>query len=170
MTRNHALQRLTARLTARRDALRKTLAQDLEGFRNEARLSIVGDSVDAALETAHEEISSQIVELECRELAQIEHALRRIAAGAYGRCEGCGCKISAGRLSVLPCTSCCIDCQRKREASGAAWLPATAGSRWERVDDSPSEGGASDTRIDWNDFKTNLSEMGSMAVESAATP
>ncbi len=170
MTQNDALLRLTARLIARRDALRKALEQDLEGFQNEARLSVVGDSVDAALETANDEISSQLAELESRELAQIEHALRRIAAGTYGRCEGCCRKISAARLSVLPYTSCCIDCQREREASGAVWRPASAGSRWERVDDGPSEGGASDTRIDWEDFKINLSESGEMAAKCVAIP
>ena len=77
----------------------------------------VGDQVDAAVDAANEEISSQLVEIESRELGQIEHALERIAAGVYGRCEFCGGKISATRLNALPYANSCIDCQRENEQS-----------------------------------------------------
>ena len=81
MTRSEVLLRLAARLTARRDALRKSLEQHLGGFRKISEASCVGDQVDAAVEAANDEISSQLVEIESRELGQIEHALERIAAG-----------------------------------------------------------------------------------------
>ena len=81
MARKDALLRLHARLVARRDALRKALNGDLESFREFAAQDVVGDNVDAAVDTANDEICSQLVEIESRELGQIEHALKRIVAG-----------------------------------------------------------------------------------------
>src|SRR5436305_7853223 len=87
MARKDALLRLHARLVARRDALRKALNGDLESFREFAALNVVGDNVDAAVDTANDEISSQLAEIESRELGQIDHALQRIVDGVHGRCE-----------------------------------------------------------------------------------
>src|SRR5213082_2596684 len=81
MARKDALLRLHSRLVARRDALRKALTGDMEGFRQFAAMDVVGDNVDAAVDTANDEISSQLVEIESRELGQIEHALQRIVEG-----------------------------------------------------------------------------------------
>ena len=75
MARKDALLRLTSRLIARRDALRKALNGDLDSFRKFSELSVVGDNVDAAVDSANDEICSQLVEIESRELGQIEHAL-----------------------------------------------------------------------------------------------
>src|SRR5262249_33378139 len=118
MARKDALLRLHARLVARRDALRKALAGDLEGFREFAATNDVGDNVDAAVDTANDEICSQLAEIESRELGQIEHALKRIVDGVYGRCEYCGGKIAEARLNALPYTNSCIDCQRENERTG----------------------------------------------------
>ena len=118
MPRENALLRLTSRLIARRDALRKTLSRDLGRLREISEATGVGDNVDAAVDSANEEISSQLAEIESRELGQIEHALYRIAAGVYGRCEFCGGKISAIRLDALPYATSCIDCQRETERRG----------------------------------------------------
>ncbi len=75
MARKDALLRLTQRLMARRDALRKALNGDLDSFRKFSELNAVGDNVDAAVDCANDEICSQLVEIESRELGQIEHAL-----------------------------------------------------------------------------------------------
>jgi len=120
MARKDALLRLHARLVARRDALRKALSGDMEGFREFAATQDVGDNVDAAVDTANDEISTQLVEIESRELTQIEHALARIVDGNYGRCEFCGHKIAEARLNALPYTNSCIDCQRENERTGRA--------------------------------------------------
>ena len=68
LARKDSLLRLHSRLVARRDALRKALTGDLDAYREYAALNVVGDSVDAAVDTANDEISSQIVEIESREL------------------------------------------------------------------------------------------------------
>ena len=134
MARKDALLRLHARLVTRRDALRKALKGVLDGYREFAALNVVGDNVDAAVDTANDEISSQLVEIESRELGQIEHALQRIAAGVYGRCEFCGGKINEARLNALPYTNSCIDCQRENERTGGNHFRAAAENRgWDKV-------------------------------------
>ena len=56
-------------LIKRRDALRKALAGDLSLLK-ELRAQTAGDVVDAALDSAQDEISSQLAEVESRELAR----------------------------------------------------------------------------------------------------
>src|SRR5919199_3915236 len=135
MARKDALLRLHSRLVARRDALRKALNGDMESFRKFAELNVVGDNVDAAVDTANDEISSQLVEIESRELGQIEHALQRIVEGVYGRCEFCGGKIAEARLNALPYTNSCIDCQRENERMGHAPGQSADEGRWAKIYD-----------------------------------
>lgn len=52
--------------------------------------------------------------LTARELAEVEAALLRIEAGAYGRCENCGGPIGAQRLRAIPEARNCIGCASKR--------------------------------------------------------
>ena len=108
-----AMLRLHGRLVKRRDALRQALSGDLDSLREYHATFDVGDTADAAIDTANDEINSQLAELEGRELEQIEHALDRIEAGIYGRCELCGGKIPEARINALPYTSTCIECQRR---------------------------------------------------------
>ncbi len=161
MARKDSLLRLHSRLVARRDALRKALTGDLDGYREFAALNVVGDSVDAAVDTANDEITSQIVEIESRELGQIEHALQRIVDGVYGRCEFCGGKIAEARLNALPYTNSCIDCQRENERHGQAFgQSGVDDQRWAKIyDKSPSDSdGEADIKL--SDFEMDLSESG----------
>src|SRR5919112_3626449 len=139
MARKDSLLRLHARLVTRRDALRKALKGDLEGYRQFAAMNVVGDNVDAAVDTANDEICSQLVEIESRELGQIEHALQRIVDGAYGRCEFCNAKIAEARLNALPYTNSCIDCQRENERHGQAFGASVEDHRWAKLYDKPNE-------------------------------
>jgi len=160
MARKDALLRLHARLVARRDALRKALSGDLDGFREYAALNVVGDSVDAAVDTANDEISTQLVEIESRELGQIEHALQRIVDGVYGRCEFCGGKIAEARLNALPYTNTCIDCQRENERHGQAYGRPADDQRWAKIYEKPLADSDSEADINLSDFEMDLSESG----------
>jgi DnaK suppressor protein len=160
MARKDALLRLHARLVARRDALRKALNGDLDGYRQFAALDVVGDNVDAAVDTANDEICSQIVEIESRELEQIERALQRIVEGVYGRCEFCGGKIAEARLNALPYTNSCIDCQRENERHGPAFGPQGDAHRWAKVYDKPVEDHDNESKINLSDFEMDMSESG----------
>jgi DnaK suppressor protein len=49
-----------------------------------------------------------------RTLADTAHALRRMAEGRYGSCEGCAGEIPLQRLEILPHARFCVPCQRGR--------------------------------------------------------
>ena len=129
MARKDAIHELRQILIKRRDALRKALAGDLSLLK-ELRQQTSGDMVDAALDSAQDEISSQLAEVESRELANIEIALERIREGHYGACESCECQIPMARLQALPYATLCINCQREAEKSGNA---AGGNANWGRV-------------------------------------
>jgi DnaK suppressor protein len=148
MDRKNPLTRLTSRLIAQRDALRKALDADLDDFGDVADSSGVGDHVDAAVDGANEEISSQLVEIESRVLGQIDHALHRIATGAYGRCEFCGRRIAASRLNALPYANSCIDCQREHEKCRRPAAPQPDWQCWEKVSERSIDEGQNDSPID----------------------
>jgi DnaK suppressor protein len=160
MARKDALLRLHARLVARRDALRKALNGDMESYRELAAQDFVGDNVDAAVDTANDEISSQLVEIEARELTQIEHALQRIAQGVYGRCEYCGGKIAEARINALPYTNSCIDCQRENERTGQSFRGGLEPARWDKIGIKSMDEGDADHEINLSDFEMDLSESG----------
>src|SRR5262245_163742 len=166
MARKDALLRLTSRLVARRDALRRAIHGDLDSFRKFSAVSGVGDNVDQAVDSANDEISSQLVEIESRELGQIEHALQRIAAGAYGRCESCGRRISAARLNALPYTNSCIDCQRENERRGHSRTLDPDWERWARVDERPIDEGGSDAPIYFGGFEMDLRGSGRRPLDT----
>ena len=48
-------------------------------------------------------------------LEDVEAALERIEAGAYGNCEFCGREISKERLDAIPQAAACIACARGHE-------------------------------------------------------
>ena len=116
MSRKDAILNMHQILIIRRDALRKALAGDLSLLRAQAS----GDLVDLAFESAQDEISSQLTEVESRELNRVEHALERIREGQYGICEGCETNIPIARLNALPYATYCIVCQREAECQGVS--------------------------------------------------
>lgn len=131
MARTDAILSLRQVLIKRRDALRQALAGDLSLLK-ELREQSSGDVVDFALDSAQDEISSQLAEVESRELAQIENALELIREGTYGVCEGCTKPIPLARLQALPYATTCIDCQREAEQTG---LAPGEGANWGRLID-----------------------------------
>lgn len=133
MIRNEAISNLRNVLLKRRDALRSALAGDLS-LLNELRGETRGDVIDYALDAAQDEISTQLAEVESRELANIENALATMRDGSYGNCAHCGETIPLARLQALPYATLCIRCQRESEKAG----PARRGGDWSRVIDMPS--------------------------------
>ena len=49
-----------------------------------------------------------------RDLAALERAVERLAAGDYGRCVRCGREIGEARLEALPAAETCIACAESR--------------------------------------------------------
>ena len=148
-TRKEAILNMHKVLIKRRDALRKALAGDLSMLQ-ELKAQNSGDVVDAALDSVQDEISSQLAEVESRELARIENALRRMREGQYGVCESCGCNIPMTRLNALPYATLCIKCQREAEREGG---PGRTDVDWSRLLDV----GSQDTELSINDIELDVS-------------
>lgn len=116
MSRKDALLKLKQVLVSRRSAIRAALQGDLTAL-HELTLA-QGELADVALDSAHEEVTSQMAEVESRELMKIDEAIARIGDGNYGACEGCSKPIPLARLQALPYAPLCIRCQVKLEESG----------------------------------------------------
>ncbi len=136
MSRKEAILNLRQVLVQRRDALRRVLAGDLSSLK-ELKGQASGDVVDAALDTVQDEISSQLAEVESRELALTENALERMREGQYGLCEMCNEPIPMARLTALPYATSCINCQRAAEQQGSE---ARADADWSRLLDHGTTG------------------------------
>lgn len=54
-----------------------------------------------------------LAEAAASELRQVDEALARLDAGAYGLCAGCGQPIAAARLEVRPFATHCVACAEK---------------------------------------------------------
>lgn len=147
MARKDAMMNLRQILMRRRDALRKALAGDLSLLK-ELRQQNSGDVIDAALDTAQDEISSQLAEVESRELTSIETALERMRKGDYGRCEACGGAIPLARLQALPYATTCITCQREAEKNG----DILGGGNMSRLFDA----GLADTEVSAGDLEIDV--------------
>jgi DnaK suppressor protein len=133
MARRDALLRLHQALVDRRGELLRRIGGGLKDLLHRSGDS--GDSADQAFESCGEEVTSQLAELESRELTQIERSLARLKRGIYGVCEGCQKKIPVSRLNALPFSTTCIQCQREMEISGG-WVTGVGTDDWERVSDS----------------------------------
>lgn len=96
--------------------MRRVLEGDLTALAELGGTS--GDLADAALDSAHEEVTSQMAEVEGRELVQIEEAIHRFADKSYGRCVECDKPVPLARLQALPYARFCIECQRVSEKTG----------------------------------------------------
>jgi len=147
--RSEAIVNMHQVLIKRRDALRKALAGDLSLLK-ELRAQASGDVVDAALDSVQDEISSQLAEVESRELAQIENALERMRGGQYGLCETCEIPIPMARLNALPYATMCIKCQREAENEGGS---SGADVDWGRILDTDSL----DVDLSINDIELDVS-------------
>jgi DnaK suppressor protein len=133
MARNEALLKLHKTLLGRRTELRKRLGMELADL-SRGKSTQGGDAADAAFDASGEEMASQLAELESKELAQVERALKRLKQGTYGQCESCASKILIARLNALPYSTLCIKCQREMETD-TGWGAGRGDIDWARISD-----------------------------------
>lgn len=74
-----------------------------------------GHLADAGSEMFERSRDLSIVEDFDGQLSEIDHALERLEAGTYGRCEACGREIGDERLAARPAARFCIDDQKEAE-------------------------------------------------------
>jgi DnaK suppressor protein len=114
MSRIDSIKKLRDQLLRRRDALHRALEGDLSLLR-ELHQERTGDVLDAAADTMQDELNSQLIEAESRELGAINAAIERIQRGKYGECDSCSKPIPLNRLRAIPYATDCINCRRKAE-------------------------------------------------------
>jgi RNA polymerase-binding transcription factor DksA len=76
-------------------------------------LSSFNKSSEAASEQVETERQMSLVQQLNLQLAEVEHCLKKIADGTYGKCDGCGQDIPEERLEALPKASYCLACKAK---------------------------------------------------------
>ncbi|GLX93790.1 TraR/DksA C4-type zinc finger protein [Herbidospora sp. NBRC 101105] len=112
MTTRHPTPISSVQIQSLREELREQLEQrgrHLDGLRRQQRDSSGADDT-------WQELSVAIVVAE-RAVAELSHALERLAEGTYGRCADCAGVIPFERLKIRPLARTCIDCQRRHEAA-----------------------------------------------------
>jgi len=111
------------RLADERDRLNGVRATfDEEGLTDQSESDSVGElssydqhQADLGTETFEREKDLSILEQVEAELADVEHALRRLDDGTYGTCEVCGREIPDERLEAMPATRLCLQHQVEAE-------------------------------------------------------
>lgn len=73
------------------------------------------DTYDLASEERDREISFILSDRERSKVKHIDDALERMEEGSYGVCDACGLEIAEERLTAMPFTRLCRDCQQDQE-------------------------------------------------------
>lgn len=111
---------LKARLERKRDQLREEIDRrmaELPAYDGSPTDSLYGNhAADRATDTFEEEKALGLRNHFAAELREIEHALRKLETGEYGRCERCDQPIAPERLEALPQVRLCLSCQSRSEA------------------------------------------------------
>jgi DnaK suppressor protein len=72
------------------------------------------DEVEFAIKTVEQHLTAATAELRSQLLKEVESALKRVASGTYGLCEGCGEDITPNRLKAIPWARYCLTCEELR--------------------------------------------------------
>ena len=118
MTKGNAaiIAQLRQQLLQRRNDIISSFWGDLDTANVSYQAS--GDTADAAMDSVHSEMRSQLAEKESQELSAIDYALHKMETGEYGLCEECGMPIAVERLEVIPDAELCLKCQEELEEDG----------------------------------------------------
>ena len=110
-----------SRLTEERERL-ESLRQGFEDLNAESQEASLAElssldqhPADVGTETFEREKDLAILENVEAELADIEHAIRRLDDGSYGTCEACGKPIDDDRLDAMPAARFCLEDQAVAE-------------------------------------------------------
>lgn len=112
------LAEVTTELTEHRDELRERLAAqeaELVGLMRDSGDGAGPDQADLGAATFERDQEITMVSSEREALAQIEHALDRVADGSFGVCESCGEAIGKMRVMAFPRATLCMSCKQREE-------------------------------------------------------
>lgn len=121
------LERLRAKLEARRDELKAELAQldqELQWLavdQDDERGGLGNHmSDDGSSLMEQERVATVRADLEAL-LKEVEAALTRMDEGTYGICQRCHCPIPEERLEAIPHVQFCVECQSHLERHHALY-------------------------------------------------
>ena len=77
------------------------------------------DALDEVQSAGDRELAIRRLENDSGRLRSVTEALERIEDGTYGRCTQCEAEISRKRLSAVPWTAYCLECQTAVDRSSA---------------------------------------------------
>ena len=97
------------RLLRRREELRARASEASAEARHESD-PLSADFAEQVTQRENDDVLGAISDSARAELEQVEAALRRLAAGRYGTCAGCGEPIEAQRLAAVPYANRCRTC------------------------------------------------------------
>jgi DnaK suppressor protein len=102
------------------DSLRKKQNELLDAFQRDKQASSntddgIQDLADKAASAYSKELNFSLSDGERNLLMLIDEAFRRLDKATYGTCTNCGATIGDKRLSAVPWTPFCIDCQELQE-------------------------------------------------------
>ena len=103
-------------LLEQKEKIVKKLSQ-LTSESKEVESDIAQDLVDKAESSYTKEFLLSLSDAEREQLRLIDDALRRLPTKEFGICQMCAKEIGKKRLTALPWTPYCIDCQQKKEES-----------------------------------------------------
>jgi DnaK suppressor protein len=110
---------LRAVLLARADELGREHARAVSDINDLQRDRVADgagdDQADAGTKTFEREQEISLANGILDRLTQVEHALDRLDAGTYGRCERCGNAIPKARLEAFPSVTLCVACKQIEE-------------------------------------------------------
>jgi DnaK suppressor protein len=112
------LIRAASALWGRVAALRADIARELRKYDDE-RLGLIATNVADSAELSIADVIGDVylaeIERDVSELRDVENALKRINAGAYGICIDCAEAVDPMRLEFNPHAARCLRCQEKAE-------------------------------------------------------
>lgn len=110
-------EELRALLAERQRQLDRRLAEHQGGGSRaeHAREVLQQDADDAPQREGEREVDMALSDFELQELGATSEALRRLAAGTYGRCADCDAPIPLARLRAAPATTRCIACATRHD-------------------------------------------------------
>ena len=85
-----------------------------------AQVAEVKDAEEQSVQDFVQDVELALMEMKSETLAQIDEAIRRLEAGAYGTCANCAREIAEARLKALPFATLCLECQENEEEARAS--------------------------------------------------
>lgn len=117
------LKALRQRLRERELAARAELRNDASHRAEAPYADLAGDVHDegeAAAADVTVDIDNALIDLQLRELGEINAARERIRRHAYGKCADCGQDIGFERLMACPTAQRCVPCQNIHDKTFAS--------------------------------------------------